>query len=203
LSVIVDKHLPESPDRGCRDLDAERGDVAFEESSDERLAPGCAVLDRRGEKRERKAAANPEFVEFVFGDFVRREGRDFYERDSSGETFGTLADEIARGAAQNQEAGWAIGPVNESAKNREQFRSELDLVDDDESSKVRECELRINESTEVGRIFEIEVVARRRVVRPFLDKGPCQSRLSTLAGAQECDDRGGNLECIVNRTNEL
>ncbi len=81
LPMEVNEHLPETTDRLRWNRDAERRNVAFEEGSDERLAPGRTRVDRGGEKRERKASTDPQGIECIPAHLVAREGSHLHEGD--------------------------------------------------------------------------------------------------------------------------
>jgi hypothetical protein len=76
--------------------------------------------------------------------------------DAASQTLGALAEQLARGAAEHEEARGCAGPVSEDPERAEQLGGMLDLVDDDESSQVPQGEERLLEASEVLRLLEVE-----------------------------------------------
>lgn len=54
--------------------------------------------------------------------------------DASRKCFGRLSNQVARCAAEDQEAGSIVWPVDQDAEYRKEFRAALDFVDDHESA---------------------------------------------------------------------
>jgi hypothetical protein len=70
-----------------------------------------------------------------------------------------LLEQVAGGAAQDQESSRIAWAVRENAQQREQVRSALNLIDDHKTAEGFECEPRVLKAAEMEGIFEIEVVA--------------------------------------------
>ena len=84
-----------------------------------------------------------------------------------------------------------------NSEKREQLRTALNLVDDDQTFQRLQGKLGVHQAVEVLRIFEVEVVhlaaavatiAVGRLFADRLDMGTRQRRLATLAGTEDSDD---------------
>ena len=113
--------------------------------------------------------------------------------DASRQGLGALAQQIRRGAAEDEKACGSPGTVREDPQARKQIRTTLDLVDDDETSKRREGEQRIRKARHVGGRLEIEDV--RRSVPSTCDLAS-QGRLADLARPEEGDDGSAGQEAL-------
>ena len=79
ISVVVGDHDPESAEGGGGDVDAELGDIAFEESAEEILVPlrACRICGR--EIGARESATQPEFALIPVVEFRQRKAGDVDE----------------------------------------------------------------------------------------------------------------------------
>ena len=153
LPVIMREHHPEPAQRGWRNLNAERRDVALQKRADVKLAPLRAVRFARREKRQRKSAAQPELLHLRHAHFTQRERRDFHKTNPSGQCLRSLPDQIPRGAAQNQKARGRFGPVRQHAQDRKQIRAALDFVNHHQAVQPFQRELRIFQPVQMHRVF--------------------------------------------------
>src|SRR6185436_9897524 len=137
LAMVVRQHGPEAPQSAGRNRYAELGQIALQEGLDEALPPFGAGPLGPGEIAARKAAAQPEPREVWDTDFRERKAAEWVVEDPPGQGFGRLAEQLRRGATQDQELRrpWA---VDQDAQSREELRTELDLVEDDASPQVLE-----------------------------------------------------------------
>ena len=108
----------------------------------------------------------------------------FDEFHATGEGLGDAADEVRRGAAEDQEARVGIWTVDQNPEDVEQVGRALDLVQDDEAGKRTQHHLGIGEAAQVYLGFEIE--AGRLAC---FGEGAGQRRLAALARSQQGGDR--------------
>ena len=100
--------------------------------------------------------------------------------------FGPLAQEIGRGASEDQVASSCGRAVHQNPQHGEEVRPALHLVDDDEPVERAERKLRLLEASEIIGIFQVE--ARDRA-GPAFREHPGESRLPDLARSEDCDQR--------------
>ena len=62
-----------------------------------------------------------------------------------------MADEVRRGAAQDQEAGRVVRAVRKPAQYGKQFRQDLDLIQDHQPRKGAQGQLRVLQSALIHR----------------------------------------------------
>ena len=155
------------------------------------LAPLLASTFTGCQKRGRKAAPRPQPVHGRGAGLVELEGRELDVPDAPGQGFRRLADPIARGAAENQEPGRILRPIDEYAQHREELRRALDLVDDHQPAQILQGQLGLGQGRQIGWVFKVE--AGRRGVRQAAGIHLCQCRLAALARAEQRDD-GLDLE---------
>jgi hypothetical protein len=98
--------------------------------------------------------------------------------DPARERFGALAQEIGRSVAQDEELRLRVRPVSQDPKQGEDLRSALDLVEDHESLKRTEGQLRIGEQSQVRGALQVEA-GDRPISGPA--KGTGKRRLADLA----------------------
>jgi hypothetical protein len=70
-----------------------------------------------------------------------------------------LLEQVAGGAAQDQESSGIPRAVREDAQEREQIRSALNLIDDHKTPEGFECEPWVLKAAEMEGVFEVEVIA--------------------------------------------
>ena len=107
-----------------------------------------------------------------------------------------MLEQVAGGAAQDQESSGVPWSVRKNAQQREQIRSALNLVDDHKTAERFECEPWALEPAEVQRIFEIEVVAgwvEAGFLGGYLAGDGCLAR---LAWAEEGDAGEASKELL-------
>jgi len=107
--------------------------------------------------------------------------------DPPGQGLRGLADQVARGAAEDEEARRIPGAVDEHAQEREQLRGTLDLVDDDQPAQPLQGQLGLGQGREVGRVFQVE--AGDRGVGQAVGVHACQRGLAALPRAEQRDHR--------------
>ena len=95
--------------------------------------------------------------------------------DPPGQGFRTLANQIPRGASQDDELA-TFSLIHQIAQERKKIGQPLDLVDDDESRQVFQCELRLFQTGKILGIFQIEI--------GIGGKRSSQRRFSALPGAK-------------------
>ena len=118
--------------------------------------------------------------------FVEREAVQLAVGDAPGQRFGALSQQLGRGAAKHQEVSPAGPAIGEHPQHREQLRTVMNLVDDDEAAELFERQHRVAEEREVAGQLEIEADGRTPRRARHL---PGQRRLSHLPRAEESDDR--------------
>jgi hypothetical protein len=81
-----------------------------------------------------------------------------------------------------------IRPVDQDPQQGEELRPALDLVEDDETLKRTEGQLRIGEQSQVRGALQVEA---GHGLAPSLSQSASDRRLADLAGAQDRDDGEG------------
>jgi len=120
LPVIVRQHRPQ-PAQGLRGhFDSEPADVAFEERLHEVLTPAPARVVSGGENRSGEAAPQPQPADRREADFAQTEAAHGHERDPSRQRLRAVANQVRRGAAEQQEARSRRPAVRQHAQEREQ-----------------------------------------------------------------------------------
>ena len=185
LPVVMGDHRPEAAQRRRRNRDAELRDVPFEKRPDEALAPQRRSGQVGREIRARKAAPQPERPPRGGARLAQIESRQIDQPDAAGERLRHARDQRRRCAAEQQEPGAPVRPVDQHAQRLEERRRALHLVDDHQPAEASERLLRRLETPAIDRGFQIEVRARRLARR---DR-PGQRRLAALPRAGQGDDR--------------
>ena len=185
--MVVSQHHPEAAQGLWRDADAERGQVALQEGGDVILAPlpTGAVIGRQ--KRRREAAPLPQWMQRFGTGFAELQRCQLEMADPPGQGFGGLADQVARGTAEDEEARRIPGTVDKHAQEREQLRGTLDLVDDDQPAQPLQGQLGLGQGREVGRVFQVK--AGDRGVGQAVGVHACQRGLAALPRAEQRDHR--------------
>jgi hypothetical protein len=122
----------------------------------------------------------------IGADVVHAKPVELVIRDSAGERFRCLFQEMRGGAAKDEKARWAAWPVSKDAQQREQVRASLDLVDDDQPSEVGQCRRRVVQAMKVGGKLEIE---KRDAATRSCRELASQRRLAYLTWPNDGDHR--------------
>ena len=185
LGMIMGQHRPK-PAKGDRaDVDPELRQVPFQERLDERSAPFIALRGRAGQVRPGESPPKPEALAIFDPDFIEGETFQLMENHAACEGLRSLAEELRRGASQDQEPGGVPGPIGQNAQDLKKAGEPLDLVDDDEPLGLFEREHGIVESRHVLWILQVEV-DRWRIHPSHHMAG--QGRLPDLPGAHDADN---------------
>ena len=94
--------------------------------------------------------------------------------------FRGLAEQIGRGAAQNQEPSRERLAIRQDAQQRKQFRAALDFIDDHESFERAQRGVGFGQPGHALRVFEVEVIDGIR-----RNELPGQRRLAALTRPQQ------------------
>ena len=183
LTVPVGKHGPEAAQRGRRHGASEAGQVAFEKSADEVVAPAAAGGPGTGDVRPRKAAPQPEPLEV--GNLVQVEAAELMERHPPGERFGGLAQQFRRRAAEHEETGRRARAVGQHPQHGEHVGQALDFIEDDEAPQRAQFQAGVGQPGEVLGILEVEPGGRAAARG---DELTGEGRLPDLPGAEQRDD---------------
>ena len=160
LRVVVREHRPEAFEDRARDGDAELRHVALEEGADEVAPPAIAVGMAAGRVGRREPAAQPEAIRPARSDFGKREPGQLVVGDASGQRLGALAQQVRRGAAEDEKPCGPPWAVRQDPQARKEIGTPLNLVDDYETSKRRQGEERVREAGHVGGRLDVEDVGR-------------------------------------------
>ena len=182
----MSEHGPEALQRGGRDRHPELWEVPLDERSHERAPPLVSLALGSGQERAGESPPQPETLGPSRSDVLEREAAELVVGDAAGEGLRGLAQQVGRGAAEDEEAGGVPGPVGEHAEQGEEIRPPLDLVDDDETPQGLEREAGVGEPGDVGGILEVEEGGRSPTA---LHDVAGQSGLADLARAQDPHDR--------------
>ena len=173
-------HVPKPPQRHRRDGKAELRNVPFEESLEKLAAPleGIGLAARRVGQRE--SASQP--VPVLRGGPEIGEAKAFQREglQPAGQRFGGLAEQVWRGAAQNQETRRQGPAICQDAQQGEQLGAALDFVNDDQSLEWAQRGFRFGQPGQTGRGFEVEIVKGIR-----LDEFAGEGGFATLARAEK------------------
>ena len=123
------------------------------------VSPSEAVLVGIGEERRREAAAQPQPVTAGSADLGQAETRHGDHLDPACEGLGSAPHDFRRCAAQEQELGWKRLPVQEHAQQGQKIHPQLDLVQDDETLRAFQHQLGSLQTSHIGRILKIEILA--------------------------------------------
>jgi hypothetical protein len=178
-------HRPEATQRGGRHLDAQLGNVAFEERAPEVLMPLAGGRVGARQRGARKPAPPPQPGQLTAAQFREGKTRHVDERHAAGEALAALLDERRRSAAENEETRRRARAVCQYAQQREQVGPTLHLVENHEAAQATQHQLRVGEASEVGRRLEIEEM---HGLGRFLGQLPGQRRLARLARADQRHD---------------
>jgi len=181
--MVVRQHGPEATKRRRGNAHADLWQVALQEGLDELLAPVGAVRLGARQKGGRKATTAPVTRQRLLPELVEAEAAHRDRLEPPRQRLGGLPKQGRRRAPQDQEAranGTAIG---ENAKDREQVRSALDLVDDDDTPQRLERRHRLLEAREGDRVLQVEIAGRIGRQDPLCCRG-----LAALARSEQRDD---------------
>ena len=98
------------------------------------------------------------------------------------------------GAAQDEEAGGIVGPVDQDAQQLKKPFAALHFVDDDQPSERRQRERGVGKPRRVGWVLQVEYGDRRRLLG---DQVTGKRRLADLSGANQAHD-GELLQQVLN-----
>ena len=183
--MVVGEHGPEPPHRGGRELDPQLGEVALQVRPDELLPPERARGLGRGQEGEREAAAQPQRVGLILADLVQGQALELVEGDAAGERLRALAQQLGRGAPQDQEARRQAFPIRQHPQHREDLRPELDLVQDHQPAEILQGEQGIFQASQVAGVLQVEMGHLAREAR---GERPGQGGLAHLASADQAHD---------------
>ena len=116
--------------------------------------------------------------------------------DAPGEGLRALPNQVARGTAEDEKAGWGGVAVDQDPQDGKEVGPSLDLVDDDEAVERIEGQPGCGQALDVGGIFEVEVVQAL-----VAGEGPAardltgERRLARLARPQQGHDGSPRQGC--------
>ena len=121
------KHLPEPPHRLRYEVTPEQK-IPFKKRLNEKLVPLIRFIVVGCEISAGKSTSEKAFCPVCAVKFGNKERSQPFIADASGQGFGTLADEIARGGAEYKKMSVAAPIVAKASYDREQIASALYFV---------------------------------------------------------------------------
>ena len=143
LTVRVGQHRPESLQGRSRDRDAELWHVSLEKGANEVSSPLEARPMRPGGVRGWETASEPKPLEVLDPHLGQGETAQFVVGDAACQGLGALPQQIGRCASEHQKASGGARSVRQDPQGRKEVRPALYLVEDDETAKRSEGELRL------------------------------------------------------------
>lgn len=156
LRVIVRGHAPETTETFGWDLYAQLRDIALEERPHEVLPPRHTLGRAPGQVRTREPSAKPEPFEIRGPDLGKAEAAHIDERHPARERLRDPLDQIGRRAAEDEKSCARRPPIGEHAKQAEQLRLSLNLVDHDQAGKRRQGQFTLAQTRAVDRALQVE-----------------------------------------------
>ena len=179
VAVVMAQHGPEAAKRPGGDCDPQLGDVPFQKGRHVLVPPEQALIVRRRQEGSGQSPAPPQGLDGPGIDIAEAEPAQLNIGDPPGQGFRTLANQIPRGASQDDEPA-TFSLIHQIAHERKKIGQPLDLVDDDESRQILQCELRLFQPGKILGIFQIEIgIGGER---------SSQRRFSALPGAKNRRD---------------
>ena len=177
LGVFVRKHLPKPPHRLRHKVVPEQH-VPFKKCLDERLVPFIRFVVVSGEICARESTAEKALRPVGVRELGKQERSEPFIADSTGQRFGALSDEVARGGAKDEKVSVVAPLVAKASYDRKQFAFALYFVNADKFPLVAgKEEFGGGELGQIGRLLEVKIYGWSHLFAEMLH----QCGLSALA----------------------